>query len=83
MTRANANVDTMPRGPRRQWLPDWAGCLILLVGATAPAVAFVFLHDVWRWAVAGVLMISGAVIWITADPGAASRRRRPGPDRES
>lgn len=82
MTRADANPGTTPRGPRRRWLLDWTGCLIVMAGATVAGFAFVFLHDVWLWAVAGVLMVSGAIVWITAGPGAASRRRQPDSARE-
>lgn len=82
MTGTGANFGTTLRGPRRRWLLDWTGCLIVMAGATVAGFAFVFRHDVWLWAVAGVLIISGAAVWITAGPGAASRRGQPDPARD-
>ena len=55
---------------------DWAGCLTVIAGATVAAFAFVFLHDIWLWVAAAVLILSGSAVWITAGPGTASRSVR-------
>ena len=55
---------------------DWAGSLTVMAGAAVAGFAFVFVHVIWLWVAAGVLIVCGAAIWIVAGPGAASRSVR-------
>ena len=70
--------DSRPAGGRlrRKWLMDWAGSLTVMAGATVAGFAFIFVHDIWLWVAAAVLIVCGAAVWIVAGPGAASRSVR-------
>jgi len=47
-----------------------------MVGAAAAGSAFIFIHQMWLWILAGVLIVAGVIVWLVGGLGSSSGRGR-------
>jgi membrane protein YdbS with pleckstrin-like domain len=72
----NDNVPPKYPGTESARRLDWIGSGTVMVGAAAAGAAFIFIHQMWLWILAGVLIVAGVIVWLVGGLGSSSGRGR-------